>query len=285
MKVKQTLRCAGLVAGSALVAVLLVGGGSVVPVGTYLYANPAEPQQFSGRLTVHFSSPGKKRLVVAYGRKFRKDRKSRTGTTEADREQFKPWLGKLSADGSAAVFANLPADYYDLIVVDSERMTVHEGIALHREPDPAKATEDFFAEIRKSLGLRTDRIGGWEGFFDAKDFIRFETDGERAGVFLQQMRLGTALAESGATLKGCIHSVDVVWVERAKVEGAGWQVMTRQQLYRDEIPARTFFASAFVPALQGVRVGTASKEVGPLELPRPPERSAPTPGSGTGTTP
>jgi len=252
-----------LLAASALV----MGGGSVVPVGTYLYARPEQPEQFPGKLTVRFSSPGPKRLVVAFGRKFRKDRKSREGTSEAEREPFKPWLGTLSPDGSEAVFAHLPSDYYDVVVIDAEHMTIHEGILLFREPDPAQATDAFFEEIRKSLGLRTDRIGGWEGFFDSKEFIRFETDGERAGVFLQQMRLGTALAESGETLKGCIHSVDVVWVERAKVDGAGWQVMARQQLYRDEIPARTLFKSAFVPVLQGVRVGTAEKALGPIELP------------------
>lgn len=254
-------------AGLALLPVLLMGGGSVVPVGTYLYANPAQPEQFTGKLTLRFAVPGKQRLVVAFGRKFRKDRKSREGTSEAEREQFKPWLGTLAADGSSALFPNLPADYYDLVVVDPERMTVHEGVALHREPDPAKASEAFFGEIKKSLGLRTDRIGGWEGFFDTKEFIRFETDGERAGVFLQQMRLGTALAESGDVLKGCIHSLDVVWVERAKVEGAGWQVVARQQLYRDEIPARTLFKSSYAPALQGLRVGTTAKDVGPVELP------------------
>lgn len=280
MRTGTTRGAVGLAAGAVLIAVLAMGGGSVVPVGTYLYAKPADPQQYTGKLTVRFSSPGKQRLVVAYGRKFRKDRKSREGTSEADREQFKPWLGKLSADGSEATFPNLPADYYDIVVVDSERMTVHEGIALHREPDPGKATDAFLEEIRKCLDVRTDRIGGWEGFFDSKDFIRFETDGERAGVFLQQMRLGTALAESGATLKGCIHSIDVVWVERAKVEGAGWQVVTRQQLYRDEIPARTFFAAAFVPALQGVRVGTGPKTLGPVELPAAAERKKAAAGAG-----
>jgi hypothetical protein len=263
MNLKWIVGMAGLV----LTAGLAMGGGSVVPVGTYLYANPAQPEQFTGTLTVRFAAPGKQRLVVAFGRKFRKDRKSREGTQEADREQYKPWLGKLAADGLTAVFPTLPADYYDLVVIDAERLTIHDGIALHREPDPAKATEAFFEEIKESLGLRADRIGGWEAFFDSKEFIRFETDGERAGVFLQQMRLGTALAESGETLKGCIHSIDVVWVERAKVEGAGWQVVARQQLYRDEIPARTLFKSSFVAALQGVRVGTSAKELGPVELP------------------
>jgi len=261
--------------GVVAVALSARGGGSVVPVGTYLYANPADPAQYPGQLTVRFATPGARRLVVAYGRKNRKDRVSRQGTTEAEREHLKPWLGTLSADGTEAVFPNLPIDYYDLVVIDAERMAVHEGLALFRQPAPERATPEFFDEIRGSLGLRQDRIGGWEGFFDSKDFIRFETDGERAGVLLQQMRLGTALAESGAVLKGCIHSLDVVWVERAHAEGAGWQVITRQQLYRDEIPARTFFATAFVPALQGLRVGTSPKLVGPIELPPPTAPPAP----------
>ncbi len=216
---------------------------------------------------MRFSRPGEQRLVVAYGRKYRKDRKSRKGTTEEQRQTFKPWQGKLIDGGAGAIFWHLPPDFYDIVVIDPENMRIHEGIALKRGSDPAKASEKFFDEIKQSLGLRGDRIGGWEGFFDNKQFERFETDGVRAGVFLQQMRLGVALAESGEKLKGCIHSVDVVWVERARVEGAGWQVVNRQQLYRDEIPARRFFQHTFVKALQGIRVGTKAKEIGPVNLP------------------
>lgn len=257
----------GLAAALLAQAGPVAAGGSVVPVGTYLYARPGEAGQYTGQLTVRFASPGARRLVVAYGRKYRKDRASREGTTEAEREAFKPRLATLSADGATAVFFNLPPDYYDVVVVDPERMTVHEGLSLFRDADQGKATEALFAEIQASLGLRTDRIGGWEAFFDSKEFVRFETDGERAGVLVQQMRLGTALAESGEVLKGCIHSLDVVWVERARAEGAGWQVVARQQLYRDEIPARAFFKTAFVSALQGVRVASTARQVGPLELP------------------
>jgi hypothetical protein len=84
---------------------------------------------------------------------------------------------------------------------------------------------------------------------------------------LQQMRLGKAYAESGDLLQGCIHSIDVCWVERAKVEGQNWQVVTRQQLFRDELPAREFFKHRFLPELQGIRVGVTAKEIGPVSLP------------------
>lgn len=241
-------------------------GGSVVPVGSYLYAKPENPEQYTGRLTVHFATPGD-RLVVAWGRKWRKDRKSREDTTEEDRQVFKPYLGKPIDDGAGVIFWNLPVDRYDIVVIDAKTMKIHEGIMLMRDGDPQQPNEQFLEEVRKSLGPRTDIIGGWEGFFDNKEFDRLESNGVRAGVFVQQMRLGTALAESGAVLKGCIHSIDVVWVERAKVEGVGWQVVSRQQLYRDEIPARTFFTHAYVPELSGIRIGTQPKEIGPIALP------------------
>jgi len=264
---QKSVTCFGAFTALALaVGAYLHAGGSVVPVGTYLYANPANKNQYKGRLTVRFTTPGRNRLVIAYGRKYRKDRKSRDGTTEEEREKYKPWLGKLIDDGQGAIFWNLPADYYDIVVVDPDRMTVQEGLGLMITADPKLKTEKYLEEIKASLGLRTDRIGGWEGFFDNKQFERFETNGTRAGVFLQQMRLGTALAESGAVLKGCIHSIDIVWVERAKVEGAGWQVVDRQQLYRDEIPARTFFKHTFLPKLQGIRIGLRAKEINNIEL-------------------
>lgn len=244
-------------------------GGSVVPVGTYLYANPspADVEGMTGALTVRFSTPGPRRLVVAFGRRTRKDRLSRQGMAESERETAKPWKGVPAENGSVARFPHLPPDFYDLVVIDDERMALHEGVALWRQAEPAKATPVYFEEIKGSLGLRSDRIGGWEAFFDAKQFERFETDGARAGVLVQQMRLGQALAESGAVLEGCIHSIDVVWVERAVAEGAGWQVIARQQLYRDEIPARTFFTHAFCAELAGIRVGAAGREIGPIALP------------------
>lgn len=260
------MRRACLLLAAALLPAVLADATNQVPVGTYLYANPANPEQFEGRLTVRFATPGD-RLVIAWGRRWRKDRQSREGTVEAEREVFKPYRGQPIDDGAGAIFWNLPIDRYDIVVIDDKAMTIHEGVRLMHENDPEQPIEQFLEEVRDSLGPREDRIGGWEGFFDHKRFERIESDGVRAGVFLQQMRLGRALAESGAVLQGCIHSVDVVWVERAKVEGVGWQVVNRQQLYRDEIPARTFFTCHHVPELGGIRVGTRPREIGPIELP------------------
>ena len=247
------------------------GGGSVVPVGEYLYADEKKLPDRPGELELVFTTANSHRMVVAYGRKFRKDRLDRKGTTEDERQAFKPRLAKMSEKGRKASFVKLPPDYYDIIVIDDHGMTVHEGVSLWSADDEPHLAEEqakpFLDEIRKSLGLRDDRIGGWEGFFDSKEIDRIEVAGENAGVFMQQLRKGKALAESGEVLKGCIHSLDVVWVTRSLDDGkSGWQVINRQQLYRNEIESRVFFAHRQLKSLCGIRVGQRKKVIENIEL-------------------
>jgi len=244
----------------------LQAGGNV-RIGSYLYANPENPERFKGSLVVTFTKGEEGRMVIAYGNRYRKIRKTRQGTTETERQVFKPYLAQNVNDGEKAIFWHLPADKYDLVVIQPKSMTLYEGVALLRGSDPDKAPPAYFEEIKQSLGPREDRIGGWEGFFDGKQFERFESDGVKACVLLQQMRLGKAFAESGDVLKGSVHSIDICWVERGKRDGSGWQVVTRQQFYRDELPEKVYFKHQFLAELQGIRVGTKEKTIGPIKLP------------------
>ncbi len=241
-----------------------------VPVGGYLYGEVQKLPPAEGALRLIFEDPGANRVVIAYGRQYRKDRKTREGSLELEREAYKPRLAEIAEEGKIALFRNLLPDFYDLMVIDPLEMTLYEGIALHKlgrdESLAAEVSGAFQEEIRQSLGLRQDRLGGWEGFFDHKQIERVEINEGRAGVLLQQMRLGRALAESGAVLQGTIHSLDVVWVERAIVAEAGWQVINRQQIYREELVAKEFFRHRYLPALQGVRIGSKERTLGPLKL-------------------
>ncbi|MBT3377258.1 MAG: hypothetical protein HN742_05095 [Lentisphaerae bacterium] len=258
-----------ILGGAMVTSQALLAGGNV-RIGSYLYANPENPERFKGSLVVSFNRGEEGRMVIAYGHRYRKIRKSRQGTSEKDRQIFKPYLGKNVDHGEKVIFWHLPADKYDLVVVQPKSMTLHEGVALLKGSHPDKAPASYFEEIKESLGPRKDRIGGWEGFFDGKQFERFESDGIKACVLLQQMRLGKAFAESGDVLKGSVHSIDICWVERGKREGSGWQVVTRQQFYRDELPNKVYFKHQFTPELQGIRVGTRKKVVGPITLPDTP---------------
>ena len=146
-------------------------------------------------------------------------------------------------------------------------MRLHDDFSEEEKPSADKQKE-YTEQIARSLGIGHGLIGRWEQFFDEKRINRVEPAGRQAGVFLQQMRLGEALAESGAKLQGCIHSIDVVWVEQTTDAEHTWQVINRQQLYRDEISSRAFFTYRYVDALHGIRVGTRAKVLHePIVLP------------------
>jgi hypothetical protein len=238
----------------------LPGGNKPKPVaGGTLYAKP-ETSKTDAPLTLHFPAPGN-RAVIAFARKTRKDRFSREGITDEQRERMKPYRAEIQDGGRAARFPALPPDFYDLVVLDQDTGMLYEGIDLLPDDNADLAPGALFDEVKKTLAPAKDRIGGFDAFFDQKSCERLETDGLRAAVLVQQMRLGKTLAESGAELKGCVHSLDVVWLVKGSAEGA-WQIMSRQQLYREELPLRDFFRWQFRQELCGVRMGAEAKDTG-----------------------
>ncbi|MFA6815691.1 MAG: hypothetical protein WCS73_05285 [Lentisphaeria bacterium] len=237
-----------------------------VDVSTYLYAKTEQLTSASGQLIVFLGKDFSPNLrVIAYGRKYRKDRKSREGEDDSMRERYKPFLAILSPNEKTASFSSLPVDFYDLLIIDSNKMNLYEGIALNKLSNTpqlsSKDREKYIAEMTKTLFPTKDKIGGWEGFFDHKEISRVELSGPISGIFLQQLRLGKSQAESGRFLDGCIHSIDIVWLERSKEGVAGWKVLNRQQLYRKEITSKKFFNTAFLPTLQGIRVSTRPRKI------------------------
>ena len=251
----------------------LLASGATVPVGEYLYADVAKLPNEGSTLTVTFAAPDASRLVIAYGRQGRKDRTSRDGTTEEEREMLKPRLAKMSADGTQAVFVKLPPDYYDLLVFSTSSMTIHEGISILPDDDDEGTTsvqppdEQLLSGLRQTLAPQPGKIGsGWDGFFDHKQFDRVENSGDMAGLVLQQLRRGESFQESGDKVAGCIHSLDVLWLDRT-ADANAWRLIQRQQLYRAELPSTKFFRHQFLPTLRGIRCGRRDRTVGPLALP------------------
>lgn len=252
----------------ALVLLALPALAQQVPVGTYLYAKPEGLEKYAGALTLHFAGPGPQRLVIAYGRQYRKDRTERKDTAESQREFFKPYKANLADNGKTANFPHLPPDYYDILVIDVQALTLHEGIDLLDGENPSVTKGQDYDEVNKSLSPTAERIGGWEAFFDTKQFERLESDGTRGCMLAQQLRKGPSFAESGAAIQGCIHSIDICWVERTLDADKLWHVITRQQLFRQELATRDFFKHVFCPELQGIRVGATAKEL-EVKLPAP----------------
>ncbi len=238
----------------------LPGGNKPKPAaGANLYAKP-EAAKDGAPLTLRFPAPGN-RMVIAFARKTRKDRFSREGLTDEQRERVKPYRAEMQEDGRTARFPGIPPDFYDLVVLDQDTGALYEGVDLLPEDNADLAGSALQDEVKKTLAPSKERIGGFDAFFDQKRCERLETDGLRAAVLVQQMRLGRTLAESGEPIKGCIHSLDVVWLVKGGADGA-WQIMSRQQLYREELPSREFFRWQFRPELCGIRMGAEAKDLG-----------------------
>ena len=233
-----------------------------VSVGRYIYADLEKVDDASGGLVVRFADESPTRKVIAYGWANRKLRRSRADTVETQRENFKPRLAVMSQNGKVATFAKLPPDFYDVAVVDYVRLTFHEGMTLHHlAADDNQPAAEERPRLESSIatvimGSREDGIQAWEVFFDRKQLLRTAFADEQAGVLLQQMRTGTAFAESGTKLAGSVHSLDIVWLERTRGDGKdAWQVIQRQQLYRGELERPEFFRHVHLKELSGIRVG------------------------------
>ncbi len=236
---------------------------AAVPVGEYLYANPEKLPAAEGSLTVQFSEPVRDGcILLAWGRKYRKNIRSKKETTEAQREIFKPRIARFSSNRKSATFPQMQPDFYDLLLIDPQENTLTEGLSLLPDADETENGQSLLESIRQHLlGLRDDgKINAWEGFFDDKEIARVETDPEEHGtaILLQQQRTRTAFEESGEKVKGYIRSIDVVWLVPA-LKGDGWQVIQRQQLYRKEHPNTEFFHHRHDPRLSSIRVGTKPK--------------------------
>ncbi len=236
--------------------------------GKYLYADYGKLEKYRGSLVLKFQKPGRK-VVVAYGRRFRKPRFKRGDVSKDRKVLFKPCRAEMSENGRNAVFPHLPPDYYDIAVIDIENMVLAEGIQLliRRRGEHSEKNAGMLKDVRRSLGKQPDGRMAWEAFFDSKKFERCERHAERGGVLLQQLRHGKALAESGAVLKGTIHSIDMAWLQRTKRQDTPWRVVFRQQLYRGELDTEAFFDHCYWKTLRGIRVGAERKKVGPLTLP------------------
>lgn len=232
--------------------------------GTYLYADEASLKNENASLKIRFQDSEKK-TVIAWGRKYRKPVAPRAGAKTQNREIMKPVKAETPDDFKTAFFPHLAPDFYDIIVIYHEKMLIVEGITII-PGGTAPETPEPLKSIAESLAIDKGKLGGWEGFFNHKKFERCEYLSPRAGVLLQQMRIGKTHEGGGAILKGTIHSLDVVWVEKALANRLGWQVRNRQQLYRSELPSQNYFKIIYSNKLNGIRIGFRAKELSPLKL-------------------
>lgn len=242
------LVCGGwLLGASAIVPITPGGSGEYTKTkqssALYTAPNPAETGGISGRLTG--AAPGRILGVLA----------------QPQDEWKRLYLGKLEPDG-AFRFTGLPASKYDLIVLCEKAF--YEGLTLQRDGKPVEIGGEVWQALTVPLAKSNP-------FFETKHLHRATTIELSARGLLQEVRARPVTLQSAEVRSDIqIRSLKLVLIEDV---GAGWSLENTREFFRQEVgpkDVKGLLPGQFCEKLRGIRVTTAVKDLGTLELPPPP---------------
>lgn len=154
-------------------------------------------------------------------------------------------------------FTGLPTGKYDLVLIDRYRQ-MWEGILLGED-----SSSKFTPTQQKNL---TTRINVADTYWNQRVIHRIGVDGERVLVFVERLRVGLILKQSGEKFGGYQRRLEIVELHQAADD---WQMARTRHFYRLGEPAETttpFLKDIHVAALGGIRVVDSVKQLGALDL-------------------
>jgi len=133
---------------------------------------------------------------------------------------------------------------------------VIEGLALGAPPNmPADRAKHLAVGVAKA-----------DSFFNRHVSHRVGVDGGVALVFTERIRDGQILRGSGEELNACLRRLEIIELHEAADD---WQMTRTRHLYREETPRQQgmpFLTHIHQPALGGLRVATAPRDLGTIDL-------------------
>jgi hypothetical protein len=183
-----------------------------------------------------------------------------TGLTHAlavDHGRSHVYRAELTDGGKAFRFAHLPVGKYDLVLVAKNRV-MFEGLDIGEVP----------ALPPVSLKNLQARIAAADSFFNRHIIHRIGIDGGRALAFVERIRDGLILKQSGEKLGSNLRRLEIVELVQATDD---WQMAATRHIYREEEPIETappFMKHYFVSGLGNLRVVGSVKQLGALTLPK-----------------
>lgn len=167
---------------------------------------------------------------------------------------------KAEIENDTVRFRGLPAAKYDVLVLCKNGF--YEGFRLTRDEDT------LTPEDRKSIEAAIRRA---VQFFDTKEIHRLEGFTGQAGQatsVLQELRTKPVTLQDASVRSDIqIRSLKLVYLE--DVGAVGWQLLTTRELVRTEVAGherRGLLPHRFCPALGGVRVTDAVRDLGEVDL-------------------
>ncbi|MCF7674107.1 MAG: hypothetical protein K9M97_02090 [Akkermansiaceae bacterium] len=172
-----------------------------------------------------------------------------------ERDRTRVYLATLDAGGSGFRFDKLPVGRFDLVLVTRDNRVI-EGLGLG-------AALQLPADREKHLEQGVVKA---DSFFNRRLRHRTGIDGEVALVFVERIRDGRILRGSGEVIDANLRRLEIIEPREAADE---WQMVRTRHLYREEAPrvkGLPFFAHRHLPALGGLRVGGAPRDLGTIDL-------------------
>lgn len=170
------------------------------------------------------------------------------------------YQGEVSEDGKSFVFAGLPVDKYDLLLLCKNKF--YEGITLFKQSDSL---------TKKDYKLIEFIINKSHPFFELKKIDRcLGATGEKgkACCILQELRARPIKLQS-AEVRSDIQIRSIKIAELEDVGKAGWQLIYTREIVRTEVgppDVKGILPHAYEPSLTGIRVIDSIKDLGEIHI-------------------
>ena len=178
-----------------------------------------------------------------------------THAIAVERDRARVYLAALDPGGTGFRFEKLPVGRFDLVLVTRDKRVI-EGLGLGPAANlPEGRMKTLEADISRA-----------DSFFNRHVIHRIGIEGESACVLVERIRDGLILRGSGELLDANLRRLEIIELREASDE---WQMVSTRHLYREEASQARgipFFMHQQIPALGGLRVAGAPRDLGTIEL-------------------
>jgi hypothetical protein len=178
-----------------------------------------------------------------------------THALAVERDRTRVYRAVLEAAGTGFRFEKLPVGRFDLVLVTKDNRVI-EGLGIGNTPD---LPEDRAKHLEQGVTKA-------DSFFNRHIRHRTGIEGEVALVFVERVRDRQILRGSGEEIDANLRRLEIIELREADDE---WQMVKTRHLFREETPKIKdipFLIHQHLPALGGLRIASAPRELGVIDL-------------------
>jgi hypothetical protein len=180
-----------------------------------------------------------------------------THALAVERDRTRVYRAVLNGEGTEFRFEKLPVGRFDLVLVTKDNRVI-EGLALGPAPD---LPEDRVQHLAQGVAKA-------DSFFNRHHRQRTGIEGGVALVLVERIRDRRILRGSGEEIDANLRRLEIIELREA---GDEWQMVKTRHLLREETPrikGIPFLVHQHHPALGGLRIASAPRDLGVIDLTR-----------------